>query len=71
MPILTLSRAYPDLKTWRDAHGWSQMQAAAHLGISQKSYSRFERRDRFVKGDTAKRLMKRTGVPIEVLAGVV
>lgn len=63
-------RSYPDLKTWRDAHELCQREAAEQLGISQKSYSRFERGQRFVKGELAARLMDQTGVPLEVLVGV-
>ncbi len=63
-------RSYPDLKTWRAANALGQREAAEQLGISQKSYSRFERGQRFVKGELAKQLMARTGVPLEVLAGV-
>jgi transcriptional regulator with XRE-family HTH domain len=58
------------LKTWRTAHDFGQREAASQLGISQKAYSRYERRDRFVKGELARRLMTATGVPLEVLAGV-
>lgn len=64
------TRAYPDLKTWRAAQTLSQQEAADLLDISQASYARFERRVRYVKGDLAKRLMARTGVPVEVLTGV-
>jgi len=63
-------RSYPDLRTWRHAHQLSQQEAASLLGISQKSYSRFECRQRYVKGELAKSLMDKTGVPLEVLAGV-
>ena len=68
--VKTALRSYPDLKTWRDAQHMSQHEAASFLGVSQKSYSLFERRERFVKGELAKSLMAKTGVPIEVLAGV-
>jgi len=64
------TRSYPDLKTWREAHELSQREAAERLAISQKAYSRFERRERFVKGELAKRLMAETGVSLEVLVGV-
>ena len=70
MPRTKQTRAYPTLKAWRDARGLSQAQAAQVLNISQKSYSRFETGERFVKGKLAKRLMDETHVPIEVLAGV-
>ena len=66
----TSRRSYPDLKTWRESHEWSQQEAAAHLSISQKAYSRLERGQRFVKGELAKRLMDQTGVSLEVLVGV-
>lgn len=66
----TRSRAYPTLIEWRKAHGLSQHAAAALLQISQTSYARFERGDRFVKGELAQRIMDRTGVPLEVLTGV-
>lgn len=63
-------RSFPDLKAWRYELRISQAEAARRLGISQKSYSRFELGQRYVKGPLAKRLMARTGVPLEVLAGV-
>ena len=63
-------RSYPDLKTWRKSLDLNQREAAVLLGVSQKQYSRFERGERFVKGKLAKKLMTRTGVPLEVLAGV-
>lgn len=66
----TSPRSYPNLKTWREAKDFGQREAADHLGISQKSYSRFERGERFVKGKLAERLMARTGVSLEVLVGV-
>lgn len=63
-------RSFPDLKTWRTALMFSQSEAAAHLGVSQKTYSRWETGQRFVSGQKAKHLMDRTGVPLEKLAGV-
>ena len=63
-------KAHPDLRAWREAFGLTQAEAAHLLGISQKSYSRFETGQRFVKGPLAARLMERTGVPLGVLVGV-
>ncbi len=70
-PHATLARPYPDLATWRTARRLNQRDAAKLLGISQASYSRFERRVRGAKGQLAKNLMIKTGVPLEVLAGIV
>jgi transcriptional regulator with XRE-family HTH domain len=71
MPNKTQRRGYADLKAWRDDMELSQAEAAEMLGLSQKSYSRFERGQRFARGPIAKRLVKRTGVPLEVLVGAV
>lgn len=63
------SRSYPDLKTWRKAKEMSQREAADFLGISQTTYTRLERRIRFVKGRAAAALQDKTNVPLEVLVG--
>jgi len=65
-----LQRGYPNLRTWRKAQGINQRDAAQLLEISQKSYSRYETGERYVKGPLAAKLMSRTGVPLEVLVGV-
>lgn len=66
--------SYPTLLAWRRAQdggrGWNQRKAASALGIAQRTYSRYERRERFVKGEQARRLMDKTGVSLDVLAGV-
>lgn len=62
-------RPYPDLATWRDAHGLSQHEAADLLGISQTYYGRLERRIQAARGKRAKEIMAKTGVPLEVLVG--
>jgi len=64
-----ITRPYPDLATWREAMGWSQMEAATYLGISQTFYSRLERRVQSAPGKRAKELMAKTGVSLEVLVG--
>ncbi len=63
-------RPYPTLRAWRQAQGLNQRDAAVLLEISQKSYSRVESGQQYVKGQLAARLMSRTGVPLEVLVGV-
>lgn len=63
------TRSYPDLKTWREAIGLNQRDAATLLGISQTYYSRLERGTQPTTGKRAKVIMTKTGVPIEVLVG--
>ncbi len=63
-------KGFVSLKEWRDAQGLSQAEAAELLEISQKSYSRFETGQRYVKGPLAARLVARTGVSLGVLVGV-
>lgn len=65
------TRPYPDLATWRDAHGLSQQKAADLLGMSQTRYSRLERGVQPARGKRAKSIMAQTGVPLEVLVGAV
>lgn len=62
-------RPYPNLADWRQARRWTQQQAADFLGISQAFYSKLERRTHNLRGKQAKRVMERTGVPIEILVG--
>lgn len=64
------TRSYPTLQTWREAQQLNQRRAADLLGISQTTYGLLERRRRFVKGEQAKAIMDKTGVPLEVLVGV-
>lgn len=64
------TRTYPNLETWRKAHGLSQREAALQLEISQTYYSRLERGLQTATRDTAKRIMAETRVPLEVLVGV-
>lgn len=62
-------RSYPNLKTWRGAR--SQHEVAAILGVSQTTYSRWERGVRVAKRGELRVLLEKTGVPLEVLTGVV
>jgi transcriptional regulator with XRE-family HTH domain len=58
------------LRAWRDAHGFTIEQAAAVLGLSRSGYYNIERGDRHPRPEALKRIVRITGVPIEVLAGV-
>lgn len=60
------------LKTFRDEQEppLSQAQAARRFGISQASWSRWERGQYRPNRDMAKALMKVTGVPLDVLMGI-
>ena len=62
-------RNYPDLKSWREAHGFNQRQAARLLNISQTYYGRLERREQAATGRRAKTIMAVTGVPLAILVG--
>ena len=66
----TARPTYPSLLAWRRSLHLNQREAAAVLDISQSTYGRVERGIRHVKGPLAKKLMSRTGVPLEKLAGV-
>ena len=69
MARIVAHKRYPDLRAWRLALGISQADAALLLGVSQTQYSRLERRTNWIKGPTAKRVMEKTGVPLEILTG--
>jgi transcriptional regulator with XRE-family HTH domain len=64
------ARPHRTLKAWRDAHGFTIEQAAAVLGLSRSGYHHIERGDRHPRPEALKRIVRFTGVPIEVLAGV-
>lgn len=55
---------------WRLSLNLNQRDAAKILGVNQSKYSRLERRITTTKGAEAKHIIERTGVPLEVLAGV-
>ena len=63
-------RTYPTLKAWRHAHGLTQIDAAAKLGIEQGSYSKIERGRRVPRRDLLERIARETHVPLESLVGV-
>ena len=68
--MMKTPKRHTDLRDWRLSLDISQREAADKLGISLTTYSRLERGVRAVKGEMARFLMDKTGVPIEVLAGV-
>lgn len=63
-------RIYPDLKHWRDDHGWSQEEAARILGINQGYYSRLERGEMFASKRLGKRISETACVPLEQVLGL-
>ena len=61
------SQPFRTLRAWRRAHRLSQERAAKLLGLSQSHYSKIERRTHALTGKKAKRVTKKTGVPLAVL----
>jgi len=64
------TRSYPNLKTWREAHGLTQDEAAVKLGVSQSYYAKLELGKRVPRKPYLERILAETGVPLEVLVGV-
>ena len=58
------------LYAWRLSRGWSQQQAARHLGISQGYFAKLEQGRQTPRPTIAKRLTVKTGVPLDVLLGI-
>lgn len=65
-----LHRVYPNLTAWRTKLNLNQREAAQLLGMSQSKYSRIERGLHTPVRAIAKRIIAKTGVPLEVLVGV-
>jgi transcriptional regulator with XRE-family HTH domain len=63
-------KEYPTLLAWRTASGLSQREAAAILGLTQATYSRMELGRTVPRRLALKRVLDRTGVPLEVLVRV-
>ena len=68
--IRTNPKSYDSLLRWRLALNLNQREAALVLGMSQAKYSRLERGVGVAVRDEARKIKARTGVPIDVLAGV-
>jgi transcriptional regulator with XRE-family HTH domain len=64
------AQPFRTLKAWRVAHGFTIEQAAAVLGLSRSGYYNIECGNRHPRPEALKRIVRITGVPIEVLAGV-
>lgn len=62
-------RPHP-LKTFRKAYGLNQAAAAAQFGVSQAQWSRWENGLRRPSSKLAKKLIRETGVSLEVLMGM-
>lgn len=63
-------RPHSSLSAWRRAQGFNQHEAAAYLGISQSYYCKLETHDQTPRPAIARRLMDRTGVPLDELLGI-
>jgi len=66
---MTPKRIHP-LKAYRKAHGLNQREAAHRFGVSQAVWSRWELGTRRPNRDLTKKLMRETGVSLEVLMGM-
>lgn len=63
-------RIYPNLKAWRDAHGFTQEEAARALGISQGYYSKLEQQEEFAGKRLGKVISGRASIPLETVLGL-
>ncbi len=61
---------HSSLAAWRRAQGFDQHEAAAFLEISQSYYCKLERGDQTPRPKIARRLVDRTGVPLDELLGI-
>lgn len=61
---------HSSLAAWRRAQGFTQVEAAAYLGLSQAFYSKLERHDQVGRKATLKMLTEATGVPLDILMGI-
>lgn len=66
-----LLRPHRDLESWRKGLRLTQHEAAVFLGISHRSYQRYEHGERTMRGSLAKQVMEKTGVPLETLVGAI
>lgn len=58
------------LREWREAHGYSQRDAAALLGVSQPGYCKWEAGITHPRRHLARAVARKTGVAILRLLGV-
>jgi len=64
-----LKNRHADLLAWRQHVGLSQKDAAYLLGISRSQYSKLERQTHTTTAKRARRIVEKTGVPLESLMG--
>lgn len=61
---------FKTLREWREANDLSQREAALRFGCSQPGWNKIELGVRHPRPELAGRLVRGTGVPLEVLMGV-
>lgn len=66
---MSLKRIHP-LKAFRQAHKLNQVAAAERFGISQGEWSRIERGIKRPSVKLTKRLVRETGVSLDILMGI-
>jgi transcriptional regulator with XRE-family HTH domain len=69
-PRRRLLIAYSSLLAWRQAHNFTQREAAAYIGISQSYYVKLETRLQTPRPGMLKTLRDKTGVPVDELMGI-
>ena len=62
-------KRFRTLAAWREAHGYTQADAAARLGVTQAAYGRYEQ-GRVPRPAILRKLAQLTGVPLAVLTGM-
>jgi transcriptional regulator with XRE-family HTH domain len=65
----TTTNTYPDLKSWREAQGFTHKQAAEFLGMSRSHYRTIELGYTSPRAVLAQQIIEKTGVPLESLSG--
>lgn len=63
-------KPHSSLLAWRKAHGFTQHEAAAYLGVTQSCYCKWERHEQAPRRDLLKDVTERTGVPVDELMGI-
>lgn len=66
----TPKRAFKSLKAYRKALKLNQREAAAKVGVSQSCWARAEAGQNIPHKARLKRILKETGVPLDVLMGI-
>lgn len=61
---------FTSLREWREACGFSQREAARQFGVSQPGWAKIEALQRMPRRALAERIVRGTGLPMEVLMGI-